>query len=287
MASYQSTIDAAVHEIRHHWPKRPQAAIILGTGLGELVHQMRPEHTLAYSDLPGFPRSTALSHRGMLCCGEHAGVPVAMMSGRCHRYEGYTADQLALPIHVLQALGARSLIVTNAGGGLNPAFLPGDVMAITGHINLMFQPQRPSGGLMLESSTTMGRTAPGRPIYDTELVDVLERTARAAGFPLRRGVYVAVTGPNYETRAEYRMFRRLGGDAVGMSTVPEALAAAGHQMRVLGMSLITNVARPDAAQRVDAHDVVNVAAAGSLRLQRLIVAALQFSGLASPTSCTR
>ncbi len=249
--------------IQRRWGPCPDVAIILGTGLGPLANEVRSEHTMAYSELPGFPQSSALSHRGILVCGRLSGATVAVMSGRCHLYEGYSAEQLAFPVRVLRKLGARLLIVSNAAGGVNPQFEAGDIMLMSDHINLMWQ-----------SPTRAARTA-SLDDYDPALRQHALEAARLGRFPLHQGVYVGVTGPNYETRSEYRLFRQIGGDAVGMSTVPEVLAAVNCGMRVLGLSLITNVARPDAPQEVDAHDVVKVASAGGANMLHIVETVLR------------
>jgi len=273
MTSCFSTADrvaAAVRHVRERWSCVANTAVILGTGLGELADEMNGGTTLAYADIPGFPRSTALAHKGRLVCGELRGAPVIMMQGRCHLYEGYCVDELTLPTRVLAALGVQRLIVTNAAGGLNPAFAAGDVMLIDEHINLM--------GVRVTASldpAALGRMhRPSAHLYDPALASGAIAAARRHNFPLHRGVYVGVTGPSYETRAEYRAFRRLGGDCVGMSTIPEVLVAAACGLRVLGLSTVTNVACPDAPKRVTAEEVVEVAAIARPRIQAIIEAVI-------------
>lgn len=268
--SLSSAVREAAAAVRRRWPRVPTAGLILGTGLGRLARQIAPEQTIDYQQLPHFPRSTALSHRGRLVCGMLAGQPIVAMQGRCHRYEGYAFAQLALPVYVLHQLGAGVLFQSNASGGLNPRFAPGDVMLIDDHIDLMFCRRHP--GLAGKAVSLPGRGI-HRP-YDPQLIGAAEAAARRQGFAVQRGVYVAVAGPNYETRAECRFLRRIGADAVGMSTVPEALAAQACGMRTLALSIVTNVARPDRPQVVRAESVVAAAEAAEAKVLALITACL-------------
>lgn len=255
----------ALSAIRRHWQGAPQDAIVLGTGLGAVAELIDAEAVVPYGQISGFPRSTALAHKGQLVCGRLAGRVVVALQGRCHLYEGHCFERLAFATRVMAALGARRLIVSNAAGGMNPKFSAGDVMLIDDHINLMFQQLPQSDG---------DRQSARREYYCRQLQDEVLALARRLNVPLQRGVYVGVSGPNYETRAEYRMFRRIGGDAVGMSTIPEVLAAAQCGMQVLGFSAITNIARPDAPQQVDAQEVVDVAACAAPKMQKLLLALL-------------
>jgi purine-nucleoside phosphorylase len=211
-----------------------------------------------------------------MICGKLGGRPVVMMQGRCHLYEGYPLAAVTFPTRVLAALGIRTLIVTNAAGGINPQYAVGDVMLIDDHINFLWR----AGGVSLPvtpeadgvDGATGRLTPPARRerYYDAALAQRSLEIARCSNFPLHRGVYVAVTGPSYETRAEYRAFRKIGGDCVGMSTVPEVLTAASLGMRVLGLSTVTNVARPDAPQTVSAEDVVHVAASALPKVRAIV-----------------
>ncbi len=258
----ESTFDdasLAAATIRGAWNCSAKTAVILGTGLGDLADQIDAHQTIPYRGIPGFPRSTALAHKGRLVCGQLGGTPVIAMQGRCHLYEGYSLAQVTLPTRVLIALGIETLIVTNAAGGVNPNYCTGDVMLIDDHINLMWL-----GGMLLQASERRQR------LYDSGLAAQAERIARGSDFALRRGVYLAVTGPSYETRAEYRAFRRMGADCVGMSTVPEVLVAAAAGLKVLGLSAITNVARPDAPQTVSAEEVALVAAAALPKVRTIV-----------------
>jgi purine-nucleoside phosphorylase len=264
-------VAAAVNAIRSRWAGEASTAVILGTGLGDLAEEVDAEEVAAsavipYRDIPGFPRSTALAHKGRLIGGTLGGRPVVMLQGRCHLYEGYAAGELCLPTRVLAALGVRTLVITNAAGGLNPRFSVGDVMAIDDHICLMAL----AGLAPMPAECRERVPRPSVRLYDEGLIRQATAIACASGFHLRCGVYVGVTGPSYETRAEYRAFRRLGGDCVGMSTVPEVLTAATCGMRVLGLSTITNVARPDAPQVVSAEEVVEVAATALPKVRQIL-----------------
>jgi purine-nucleoside phosphorylase len=258
----EDTVARAVAEIRRRWKGDARTAVILGSGLGDLADEVAAEAIISYREIPGFPHSTALAHKGRLVCGTLAGRQVVMMHGRCHLYEGYGLDRVTLPARVLCALGIEQLVVTNAAGGVNPSFTVGDVMLIEDHINLMWV-----GGTLPLDPAAPGRTSrPRARLYDEQLASEALAIARREDFVLQRGVYVALTGPSYETRAEYRAFRRLAGDCVGMSTVPEVLVAAAAGVRVLGLSTVTNVARPDAPQKVSADEVVEV---GKLALPKV------------------
>ena len=259
-------MNAAAAFVRNRWNKRPQVAIILGSGLSGLAASIHQEAVIPYTEVPQFPRTTALSHTGQLVCGQLCGVPVIAMEGRCHFYEGYSFEEITFPVCTLSELGAELLIVSNASGGLNPGYRTGDIMLIEDHINLLGA--RTAVGGPSDSLLPVRTTAPS--VYDAPLLDLAAETARCGNFTAHRGVYLAVTGPCYETRAEYRAFRRLGGDAVGMSTVPEVLAAAAAGLRVLGLSTITNVAQPAAPQKTEAHQVVDVAAQAEPKLRRIV-----------------
>jgi purine-nucleoside phosphorylase len=268
----ENSVARAVAEIRRHYAEHAATAVILGSGLGELADEVQAKAVISYREIPGFPHSTALAHKGRLVCGTLAGQPVIMLQGRCHLYEGYSPAQVTLPTRTLCELGIRRLIVTNAAGGVNPNFAVGDVMLIDDHINLMWL-----GGTWPLDPAAPGRVSrPHARLYDEALASNALAVARRGNFPLQRGVYIALTGPSYETRAEYRAFRRLGGDCVGMSTVPEVLTAAAAGVRVLGLSTVTNVARPDTPTTVSAEEVVEVG-----KLARPKIAALVRGILAS------
>jgi purine-nucleoside phosphorylase len=262
----EQLVALASAEIRRRWTIRPRAAIVLGTGLGCLSRQVRDAVVVPFREIPGFPLATALGHRGRVVCGHLQDVPVIMLDGRCHLYEGYSFDEITVPIRVMHECGASLLVVSNASGGLNPRFRVGEVMVIDDHISLMGRRVSPGGSVVVAGRPIRREGSP----YDAELVEwVLER-ARRHQFPAHRGVYVAVTGPNYETRAEYRFLRRIGGDTVGMSTVPETLVARRLGMRVLGLSVITNVASPDSPRKVSAVGVVDAAGQAEPQLHRIV-----------------
>jgi purine-nucleoside phosphorylase len=284
-------LSKAVTAIRSQWNREPLVGLILGTGLGGLTDAIQVEAEIPYGSIPYFPRSTAMAHKGALLCGEMADVKILTMAGRCHLYEGYSVADLQLPIRVMHALGIRTLIITNAAGGLNPRFEPGDVMVIEDHVNLMGFAARRQGLTVDAAGRSQGAGVRGQddfltpdscPLapepfpYDSTLQHAALSAAHHGNFPCQRGVYVGVKGPNYETRAEYRAFRRLGGDVVGMSTIPEVLAARSLGMRVLGLSTVTNVANPDAPQVVTSDEVVEVAKVAQPKLRKIIQGALQF-----------
>jgi purine-nucleoside phosphorylase len=266
---------AAAETIRRQWNRQPAAGLVLGTGLGDLSATVTAEASIPYGDIPGFPRCTALGHAGRLVCGRINGKDVILMDGRCHGYEGYTLDQLQLPVLTMRALGARLLVLSNASGGLNPNFASGDIVVIDDHIDLMFWRRRahcgriPEDCVVADPAPDVGQrpprwplAEPGHPIgniYDSGLSARAMAVSRKCDFVAHRGVYVGVTGPNYETRAEYRFLREAGGDVVGMSTIPEAIAAWTCGMRTLALSTVTNVACPDRTHIVFAEDVVGAA----------------------------
>ncbi len=265
------SIDAAAMAVRERFSTRPNAAIILGTGLGRLAAEIDTQAVIDYGDIPGFACSTVESHQGRLLCGTLGGKTVIAMQGRLHRYEGYTLQQVTFPVRVLRALGADTLIVSNACGGLNPMWSAGDVMLIADHINL------------LGDSPLIGpnddRLGPRFPDLSAPYDAGLRASARAVAMDgkrlLREGVYVAVTGPNLETRAEYRFLRALGADVVGMSTVPEVLVAVHAGMRVLGLSIITDMCLPDALEPATVEHIISVANGAEPALTALVCGVLE------------
>jgi purine-nucleoside phosphorylase len=258
----------AVQAIRSHWRGCVDFGVILGTGLGDLAAEFEIEAVLSYESIPGFAGCSALAHAGRLICGTLAGIPLIALQGRCHLYEGFSLAEVAFPTRVLAALGVKTLIVTNAAGGLHPRMTIGDVMLIEDHIHL--QGFGRTWSLDPDSQRLARMPRPQSRLYDAELGERASAIARHADFELRRGVYVGVTGPTYETRAEYRAFRQIGGDAVGMSTIAEVLTARSLGLRVLGLSTITNVARPDAPQVVSAENVAHVAASALPKVRALV-----------------
>lgn len=256
-------ISEAATAVEARFEVRPKVGVILGSGLAGLARQIESPTTIPYAEIPHFPKqTTALGHRGELVVGELGGVPVAAFAGRFHLYEGHAAQTAAAPVRLLQGLGVDVLVVTNAAGGLNPSYQVGDLMLIDDQINLQF-----ANPLVGVNDDQLGPRFPDMSMpYDEPLQRAALVAARRHDTTLHRGVYAAVLGPNYETRAEQRMLRLLGVDAVGMSTVPETIAARHAGMRVLGISTITNLALPDALEVASGHHVVEAAAAASDRL---------------------
>ena len=245
-------VDAA-RFIRSRSPEPPRVGIILGTGSGELADQIVAPIAIPYSQVPHLPVSTAIGHKGQWVSGRLADQPVIAMQGRFHLYEGYSVESATLPVRAMSELGVQLLIVTNAAGGIHPRMNRGDLMLIDSHIDLMFR--RAS----LTVTTTVSRPRLRTDVYDQAMIDRALACARQNGFAARRGVYAAMLGPNYETRAEIRMLRRIGADAAGMSTVPEVVQAAQAGLRVLAISVITNLANPDSAEQASGIEVVEEA----------------------------
>ena len=265
------TVSAAVSAIRAHTAFVPEVAIILGTGLGALGAAITVETVVEYVDIPGFPLSTVESHSGKLIFGLLGEKRVVAMQGRLHRYEGYTLQQVTFPVRVLRALGASALIVSNACGGMHPEWEAGDVMVIADHINFLGD-----NPLIGANDSRLGDRFPDMSaVYDETLRAVAHAVARAAKITLREGVYVAVAGPNLETRAEYRMLRALGADVVGMSTVPEVIVASHGGMRILGFSIITDMCRPDALEPVSLEKILAVASGAEPKLTTLVRGVLE------------
>jgi len=272
--TYRRQVEEAAAYIRERTQLRPRLGIILGTGLGELAREIEAETTLSYDNIPHFPLSTVESHRGQLIVGHLSGVPVYALQGRFHLYEGYTPRQVTFPVRVLATLGIDTLFISNAAGGMNPLFRRGDLMLITDHINL--QGQNPLVGPNIDD---WGPRFPdmSEP-YDPELRRLAEEKALALGIKLQQGVYVAVLGPNLETRAEYRFLRLIGADAVGMSTVPEVIVARHMNLRVMAISVITDECFPDALEPLSLEAVLAAAAEAEPRLTRLMKAVVEAVG---------
>lgn len=259
-------IEACAQAVRQRFAKPVEAAIILGTGLGRLAEEMAVEQVIEYHELPNFPLSTVESHKGRLLCGTLGGKTVVAMQGRFHRYEGYTLQQVTFPVRVLRALGAETLIVSNACGGMHPLWAPGDLMLIADHINLLGD-----NPLIGPNDDTLGPRFPDMSApYDAGLRQLAREVAAAQGVPLREGVYVAVQGPNLETRAEYRFLRGIGADVVGMSTVPEVIVAVHGGMKVLGLSIITDQCLPDALEPANVSQIIGVARAAEPKLSAVV-----------------
>jgi purine-nucleoside phosphorylase len=259
-------IEACAQVVRARFPRPIDVAIILGTGLGGLADEIDVEQTIEYKDVPNFPLSTVESHQGRLLCGTLGGKTVVAMQGRFHRYEGYSLQQVTFPVRVLRALGADTLIVSNACGGMHPLWEAGDLMVISDHINLLGD-----NPLIGPNDDTLGARFPdmSEP-YDPTLRALARDVASQHGITIREGVYVAVQGPNLETRAEYRFLRGIGADVVGMSTVPEVIVALHGGMRVLGLSIITDKCLPDALEPASLAQIVGVARSAEPKLAAVV-----------------
>lgn len=259
-------ISEAVEAIRARTAAAPRVGIILGTGLGALADRIAVETAIPYAEIPHFPLSTVESHTGRLLFGTLGGKSVVAMQGRFHRYEGYTLQQVTFPVRVMKALGVETLIASNACGGMNPLWMPGDLMLMADHINLLGE--NPLTG---PNDDALGPRFPdmSQP-YDLELQHLAREVALELKIPLRGGVYVAVPGPNLETRAEYRMLRAIGADVVGMSTVPEVIVARHGGMRVMGVSIITDACLPDALEEADIATIIATANRAEPNLTRLV-----------------
>ena len=252
----------------------PRVGIVLGTGLGGLAEAIDVEVSIPYRDLPHFPVSTVESHHGKLLLGTLEGVPVVAMQGRFHRYEGYSLRQIAFPVRVMKLLGAETLIVSAACGGMNPLWGPGDLVLLDDHINFMGDSPLTGPNLDELGPRFPDMSAP----YDPGLQAAAASVAMAEKIPLRRGVYVAVVGPQLETRAEYRMLRGMGADVVGMSTVPEVIAARHMGMRVLAVAVITDQCLPDALEEADVATIIATARAAEPKLARLVAGVVRGLG---------
>ena len=270
MLELYQQIQEAVEQIRKVWSGKPKAGIILGTGLGSLVEQIEVEAALDYESIPNFPKSTAISHKGRLVCGNLNGLPVVAMEGRFHLYEGYSLKQITLPVRVMRALGADLLVLSNACGGMNPYFRCGDIMLIEDQINLMGD--NPLIGI---NDDRLGPRFPdmSQP-YRHDLIERALEVARSENIRTHQGVFVAVSGPNLETRAEYRFLRQIGADVVGMSTVPETIVAVHCGMRVIGFSVITDMCLADALEEADVSAIIKTAQEAEPKLTKLVTGVL-------------
>ncbi len=267
----RSQLEDAAGVVRKKISWQPDAAIVLGTGLGHLTQRVEVEEVFPYSLLPHFPESTVESHKGQLVFGSLGGKKVAVMEGRFHGYEGYTMQEVTFPIRVLAQLGTKNLIVTNAAGGLNLRYKKGELVLIEDHINLMgFNP------LVGPNDDRLGPRFPdmSQP-YAKRLLQLTEETAREQKVEVKRGVYVAVPGPNLETRAEYRFLRGIGADLVGMSTVPEVLVGVHMGMDILGIACVTDVCDPDHLEACDIKEIIRTANEAGPKLDRLLEAAIK------------
>jgi len=266
MVDLAARIEAAAGAIRHQWDGQPQVGIILGTGLGGLTEDIQTEATIPYEGIPHFPESTVTSHAGQMVCGKLSGKTVLAMEGRFHAYEGYDLGDITFPVRVMKAMGCEILIVSNACGGMNPQHNKGDLIVIEDHINLMN-----GNPLVGPNDDSLGPRFPDLCApYDRELIDTAMRVALEENIRTHTGVYVAVTGPNLETRAEYRFLRLIGADVVGMSTVPEVLVGVHAGMRILGLACVTDVCLPDALVPADINEIIAVANAAEKKLRTIV-----------------
>ncbi len=271
MLDQYEKITAAATFIAGLWSLKPKVGVILGSGLGGATAAITEKVVIPYDQIPHVARSTAHGHSGQLVCGMLEGVPVVVMEGRQHAYEGYPLQQITFPVRVLQRLGAELMIVTNACGGLNPQYRSGDLMVIEDHINLIGD--NPLIGI---NDERLGPRFPDMSApYTPALIDDALAVARRENFVAHRGVYVAVTGPNLETRAEYRFLRTIGADVVGMSTVPEVLVAVHAGLRVLGISVITDMCLPDALEVATVEHILATARSAEPKLRSIIVSAVR------------
>ncbi|MGB6043150.1 MAG: purine-nucleoside phosphorylase [Pirellulales bacterium] len=264
-------IQEAAKLIGSKWKHPPQVGIILGTGLGSLAEQIDVDAAIDYEQIPHFPHSTAQSHRGRLVCGSLCGLKIMAMDGRVHLYEGHAAKQITLPVRVMKQMGAELLVISNAVGGLNPNYCLGDVMVIEDHINLMTD-----NPLIGVNDDRLGPRFPdmSEP-YDQKLINVAMEIARRENVVAHKGVLASVTGPNLETRAEYRFLRSIGADVVGMSTIPEAITAAHCGLRTVGFSVVTDMCLPDALEVADVDRIVATANAAEPKLRAIVLGLLE------------
>lgn len=267
------------NEILRECDLRPRVAIVLGSGLSRLAADIDPLRSWNFADLTGFAPTTAIGHPGRLILGRLNGVPVVALQGRLHLYEGHNLSTIVFPVRVMRAMGAYRLILSNAAGGINPQFHVGDLMILRTHLNLLFRRTGWGSSIVLRDATSEGeeressvvpQSPIGTTVYDERLHNEALREAHRLQLRVWSGTYAAVTGPNYETRSEYHMLRGWGVDAVGMSTVPEAVVGAHLGMQVLGISVVTNAYRPQATETVTGDDVLRVAAQSESRVMAIV-----------------
>lgn len=266
MLDYQDKVAEAAAYIEKKVPEKPFAGLLTGTGLGDSGQSLVVSVSLPYEDIPYFPVSTVQTHLGRLLVGRMANRPVCVMQGRFHLYEGYTPLEVTFPVRVMQALGVEMLFVTNAAGGLNPVFRPGDIMIIEDHINLtganpLVGPNHDDWGERFPDMTEA---------YDKRLISLAERAGRDALIPLRKGVYAGLLGPSLETPAEVRFLKSIGAEAVGFSTTQEVIAAVHARMKVLGLSIITNIHDPDHPTPASVAEIIRVAKSAACQVDRII-----------------
>ena len=269
-----SQLRQTIEFIRGRTKIKPSLGVILGSGLGSIANEINCESKIPYAEIPNFAASSVKGHSGNLIFGLLQNCPVVAMQGRFHVYEGHDWETVTFPVRVMRELGIQTMIVSNAAGGLNPKFAAGDVMLIRSHINLMYQKQKRSENFIQAGRPTRNSTE----AYSTALIKRAKQIAFQENFAVQEGTYIAMTGPTYETRAEYRMLRQLG-DAAGMSTVPEVIIANHCGLNVLGLSTITNVASPDTITNVSHEEVVEVAKLAERKMSAIV------QGIAQITNC--
>jgi len=262
MSDLRKKIEQTLQYIQQQTSIKAQIGIVLGTGLGDLVKEIEVENELSYRDIPHFPISTVETHAGKLITGYLAGKEVVAMQGRFHFYEGYSMHQITFPIRIMKFMGVNTLLISNAAGGMNPLYRKGDMMIMDDHINLLGD-----NPLVGPNDDALGPRFPdmSEP-YSKRLIDLAEQIALKEKIKVHRGVYIAVSGPNLETRAEYRFLRSIGGDVVGMSTVPEVIVARHMDIEVFGVSIVTDECFPDALQPADVADIIKTANEAQPRL---------------------
>jgi len=274
MNAVQEKLEQCTKAVRAKISFQPEAALILGSGLGGYAEEMQVVETISYSDIEGFPVSTVAGHQGRFLFGYVKGVPMVAMQGRVHYYEGYPMSDVVLPVRLMGMLGAKTVILTNAAGGVNFGFQPGDLMLITDHITSLVP--SPLIGPNLDE---LGARFPDMSnVYDKSLREFVKEAARNTGITLQQGVYVQFTGPNYETPAEIRMCRALGGDAAGMSTACEAMAARHMGLKVCGISCITNLAAGMSAQPLNHKEVQETADRVATNFKNLVTETIRLIG---------
>lgn len=271
VAAFRKKRDEAFSYIQSKTTFKPEYMVILGTGLGRLADQMNVQDDIPYDQIPHFPTSTVESHSGRLLFGFLGGKKVVAMQGRFHYYEGYSMQQIVFPLRVLKAMGTHTLLVSNAAGGMNPNYQRGDIMLIVDHINLLGD-----NPLIGPNDNELGLRFPdmSEP-YTPELIQLAEKVALEKGIKMHQGVYVAVSGPNLETKAEYRFLRQIGADVVGMSTIPEVIAAVHMSMKVLGISVITDECFPDSLEPVVMADILAAADEAEPKMTQVITGVLE------------
>ncbi|MEW6388019.1 MAG: purine-nucleoside phosphorylase [Thermodesulfobacteriota bacterium] len=271
--SYRQQVEECARFLAPKLDLQPEWGIIMGTGQGLLPEYLEGGSACSYQLLPHFPRATSPSHQGRLCWGRLAGAPVLVFQGRLHAFEGYSLKQVTFPVRVMAALGVKNLVITNAAGGLDPYFRAGELMLICDHINFLGD-----NPLVGENIEAWGPRFPDlSQVYDRQLLEWAEEVALREGLPLRKGVYVAVKGASLETPAETRFLRLIGADAVGMSTVPEAIVAVHAGLRVLGISVISNVNLPDAMAPISLEEIIATVNRAEPHLVKLLLGLIKRS----------